>query len=62
MCAAGKDQTLTAKVVGPVEVEIGGQKLSVLEYVAKIFDNMLSGIDLLMWLRERSQHRYMLSQ
>ena len=25
ICAADKDQTLTAKVVGPVKVEIGGQ-------------------------------------
>ena len=47
MYAAGKDQTLTAKVVGPVEVEIGEQKLYVLVHMAKIFDNMLLGIDLL---------------
>ena len=33
--------------MGPVEVEIGGQKLSVSVHVAKIFGNMLLGIDLL---------------
>ena len=44
---AGRDMTMRGTVVGPLSIELGGQKLSEELYVAPIADNMLLGLDLL---------------